>query len=154
MKKFNSKIQSDISFMMKALPVFILLSVLSISSGCAQSTVAEENSTSESPQITFEETTHDYGTIEYNGDGSYEFVFTNKGKKPLILSNVRSSCGCTVPQWPRDPIAPGNSEKIKVKYNTRISGSFSKSITVYSNAETNPVTLRITGKVLPNQPTN
>ena len=75
------------------------------------------------------------------------FVFKNTGKEPLILKNVRSSCGCTVPEWPKEPIKRGSKGTIKVSYNTRITGSFSKSITVYSNAEGEPVVLKIKGKV-------
>ena len=66
------------------------------------------------PQISFENTTHDYGEIELNSDGAYDFVFTNTGNEPLILSKPRSSCGCTVPSWPKEPILPGESNTIKV----------------------------------------
>jgi len=99
--------------------------------------------------IQFETTEHDFGTIPEKGDGTFAFVFKNTGKDPLILNNVRSSCGCTVPEWPKEPIKRGNKETIKVSYNTRITGSFSKSITVYSNAEGDPVVLHIKGKVEP-----
>jgi hypothetical protein len=99
------------------------------------------------PVIEFDKTTHDYGVVKYEGDGSYEFKFTNKGKEPLVLTEVRSSCGCTVPEWPREPIAKGKSASIKVKYNTRIVGSFTKSITVFSNATQPSVSLTIKGNV-------
>ncbi len=100
------------------------------------------------PVISFEKMVHDYGEMEQHGDGKCEFKFTNNGKEPLILSNVRSSCGCTVPQWPRQPILPGESETIKVKYDTKRIGIINKSIYVYSNAKTSPVTLKIKGKIL------
>ena len=100
--------------------------------------------------IKFDKTTHDYGTIEQNGDGKCEFTFTNAGKEPLILTNVRSSCGCTVPTWPREPILPGQSKVIKVKYDTKRLGVINKTIHVYSNATTPSVTLRIKGKVIAN----
>jgi hypothetical protein len=99
------------------------------------------------PVIEFETTEHNYGTIPQKGDGTYEFVFKNTGKAPLLLSNVRSSCGCTVPEWPKEPINKGEHGKIKVSYNTRITGTFSKSISVYSNAGEQPVVLVIKGKV-------
>ncbi|MEZ5082996.1 MAG: DUF1573 domain-containing protein [Bacteroidales bacterium] len=99
------------------------------------------------PVVTFDKLVHDYGDIEQNGDGRCEFKFTNDGKEPLILSNVRSSCGCTVPEWPRQPILPGQSEIIKVKYDTKRVGVINKSISVYSNASQSPITLRIKGKV-------
>lgn len=101
------------------------------------------------PQISFEDTTHDYGEIELGSDGAYEFVFTNTGNEPLILSKPRSSCGCTVPSWPKEPILPGESNNIKVTYNTNKAGNFNKTVTVYSNAKGNStVVLRIKGKVL------
>jgi len=99
------------------------------------------------PVIEFNKTVHDYGDIKQNGNGKCEFQFTNKGKEPLILSNVRSSCGCTVPEWPRAPILPGQSETIKVKYDTKRVGPINKTIHVYSNASESPITLRIKGTV-------
>ena len=99
--------------------------------------------------IVFVKTVHDYGTIVQGSDGGCEFTFTNKGKLPLVLSNVRASCGCTVPSWPKEPIAPGKSGSIKVMYNTNLPGSFNKSITVNSNALNNTVMLQIKGNVTP-----
>lgn len=99
------------------------------------------------PTIKFDKTVHDYGTMQQHGDGKCEFKFTNEGKEPLILSNVRSSCGCTVPTWPRQPILPGQSEMIKVKYDTKRVGMINKSIHVYSNAKVSPLTLKIKGKI-------
>lgn len=99
------------------------------------------------PEIKFKTTSHDYGEIYIGGDGTYHFEFTNTGNEPLILSKPRSSCGCTVPSWPKEPILPGESSEIKVTYNTHKAGSFNKSVTVYSNAKT--VILRIKGKVVP-----
>lgn len=98
--------------------------------------------------IKFNKLEHDYGTIEQGSDGQCEFIFTNKGNKPLILSNVRASCGCTVPQWTREPVAPGEKGTIKVKYNTRITGAFNKTIVVNSNAVNQTVSLRIKGQVV------
>ena len=64
--------------------------------------------------IDFESKVVDYGVIDHNSDGNREFVFTNNGSEPLVIKNAKGSCGCTVPTWPRDPIAPGVTEKIKV----------------------------------------
>ncbi|MEZ5198882.1 MAG: DUF1573 domain-containing protein [Bacteroidales bacterium] len=100
------------------------------------------------PIAEFEKLVHDYGTIEQHGDGNCEFRFTNTGKEPLILSNVRSSCGCTVPTWPRQPVLPGQSEVIKVKYDTKRVGTINKSITVYSNGKVSPISLKIKGNIL------
>ncbi|MEA3445135.1 MAG: DUF1573 domain-containing protein [Bacteroidota bacterium] len=98
-------------------------------------------------EITFEKTIHDFGTIPYRGDGKCEFVFKNTGKSPLVLTNVKSSCGCTVPTWPREPIAKKKEGTIKVKYDTKRQGRFTKTITVYCNASNSPVRLTVRGEV-------
>lgn len=100
------------------------------------------------PVITFNELAHDYGTMYQHGDGNTVFVYTNEGKEPLILSRVKSSCGCTIPKWSRQPLMPGQSDTIKVKYDTKRLGSFHKSITITSNAKTPTVVLKIKGKVM------
>lgn len=100
------------------------------------------------PEISFTKTVHDYGTLFSGGDGNSEFEFTNTGKEPLILSSVKTSCGCTVPSWPREPIMPGKKETIKIKYDTGRVGPINKTITVVSNAKTSPVVLRISGTVV------
>lgn len=100
------------------------------------------------PVIDFEKVVHDYGTILQNSDGGCEFKFTNNGKEPLILSRPKSSCGCTVPTWPKQPILPGKSESIKVTYTTNRVGPFNKTVTIYSNASNNPIKLQIKGKVV------
>jgi len=108
---------------------------------------AQQSSPAVNDSIVFDKTVHDYGTIEKASDGTSIFTFTNKGQKPLVLSNVRASCGCTVPEWPKQPVAPGESGEIKVKYNTNIAGNFNKTITVSSNAVNSTVTLRVRGNV-------
>ncbi len=102
------------------------------------------------PVITFEKNVHDYGTVAYGGDGVCTFKFTNTGKEPLILQQPQSSCGCTVPTWPKEPVLPGESNEIKVTYNTKKVGPINKTVTIRSNAKNNTVILRITGKVEPN----
>ncbi len=101
------------------------------------------------PHIQFKEVKFDYGTMELNADGNHTFEFTNTGKAPLVITNVQSSCGCTVAKKPKGDILPGESEVIKVRYNTNRVGSFRKTITVYSNADNNRVVLQISGKVIP-----
>jgi|TARA_B100001971_G_C18106632_1_gene491870 hypothetical protein len=109
---------------------------------------AQDEAKVNGPEIFFKKTTHDYGTIDLNGDGTYNFEFTNIGNEPLILSKPRSSCGCTVPSWPKEPILPGETNKIKVTYNTHKSGAFNKTVTVFSNSKKKSTTLlRIKGKV-------
>ncbi len=100
------------------------------------------------PIITFDKTSQDYGTIYEKSNGDVNFTYTNTGKEPLILNRVKSSCGCTIPKWSRQPLMPGESDTIKVHYDTKRIGSFHKSITVYSNATKPTVVLKIKGKVI------
>lgn len=97
--------------------------------------------------IKLDKTTHDYGTIKQGGDGECEFKFTNNGKEPLVITNCQGSCGCTVPQCPKEPILPGKSGVIKVKYDTQRVGGIYKTVTVNSNAKSGSQTLTIKGTV-------
>lgn len=101
----------------------------------------------DAPYILFESVIHDFGTIPYNGDGSYEFKFKNTGKNPLIISNCQTSCGCTVSEWPKDPIAKNGEGSIKVKYATTRVGPFTKTVTVTSNSSNSPLVITIKGTV-------
>lgn len=114
----------------------------------AQSTTSN-SAPANGPKIEFTSLEHNYGQIQKGGDGNCEFTFTNNGTEPLILSSVRASCGCTTPSWTKDPIMPGQTGTIKVKYNTNNPGGFTKTITVTSNAVDNPrVVLKIKGNVV------
>ena len=99
-------------------------------------------------KIRFEEMEHQYGTIQKGGNGDCEFVFWNDGDEPLILQNVKASCGCTTPKYTQKPVMPGQKGTIGVHYNTNNVGGFSKTVTVTSNAVNNQrVVLRIKGTV-------
>lgn len=101
-------------------------------------------------KIEFEKETHDYGTVKYGGDGSCTFKFKNTGTAPLIISNAKGSCGCTVPSYPKEPIAPGASSTITVKYDTKRPGPINKTVTITSNAVNEPTkVIRIKGEVEP-----
>lgn len=101
-------------------------------------------------QISFDKETHDYGTIKNGANGTCTFEFKNTGNAPLILSNAKGSCGCTVPTWPKEPIAPGATGVISVKYDTKRQGAINKSVTITSNATNEPnKVIRIKGNVLP-----
>ena len=99
--------------------------------------------------IDFESKVVDYGVIDHNADGVRKFVFTNNGTDPLIIKNAKGSCGCTVPTWPREPIAAGETAEIGVKYATNRVGKFTKTITLTTNASKKPVILTIKGEVNP-----
>jgi len=99
-------------------------------------------------KIEFESETIDYGTIEKGSDGVRVFKFKNTGDAPLIVSAVKSSCGCTVPKKPTAPILPGENGEIEVKYDTKRVNPIRKTITVTSNADTPTVALKIKGTVI------
>ncbi len=101
------------------------------------------------PVISFDKTLHDFGEVlESNGDISYEFVAKNTGNAPLVLNRVTASCGCTTPNWTKEPIEPGKTGIIKVTYGAKgRPGPFSKTISVYSNADDKPYVLTIKGSV-------
>ncbi|MCK0110324.1 DUF1573 domain-containing protein [Flavobacteriaceae bacterium S0825] len=99
-------------------------------------------------KIKFKTETIDYGTIEKGADGVRVFEFTNTGDAPLVITKVKSTCGCTVPKKPEAPIMPGDTGEIEVKYDTKRLGVIMKTILVTSNAETSSVALKIKGKVI------
>jgi hypothetical protein len=98
-------------------------------------------------KITFEETTIDYGEVDKGSDGVRTFRFTNTGDAPLVIEDIKSTCGCTIPKKPTGPIMPGASDIIEVKYDTSRTGPIRRSISVYSNAEEPIMTLNIRGNV-------
>jgi hypothetical protein len=98
-------------------------------------------------EFQFEKETIDYGKIQKNANGIRAFVFKNKGDQPIIIKNIQSSCGCTVAERPKKPIMPNEKGTIKVSYDTKKIGGFSKVITIFSNAKTPRKQLRIKGYV-------
>jgi hypothetical protein len=110
----------------------------------AQTSISKK---ADGPEITFESLEHDYGTITQGANGDCVFKFKNTGNEPLILSDVRKSCGCTTPTWSKEPILPGQNGVINIGYNTNNIGTFSKTITVISNATNSSVVITIKGTV-------
>ena len=126
--------------------VIYLLGIMLLMVGAAK---AQDTKTAVGPEIEFEKVVHDYGDVPFNGDGTCEFRFTNTGNEPLLVQKPKSSCGCTIPSWPNEPILPGESDVIKVTYRTNRAGNINKTVTVTSNALKNStVVLRIKGRVL------
>ena len=137
--------------------VIYLLGIMLLMAGAAKA--QDSKAVQNGPAIEFEKIVHDYGDVPYNGNGECEFRFTNTGTEPLLVQKPKSSCGCTIPSWPNEPILPGESDVIKVTYRTNRAGNINKTVTVTSNATKNStVVLRIKGRVLdqPNEvlPTN
>lgn len=105
------------------------------------------------PYLTFKEKSHSFGLIDANkGPVSTEFAFTNTGDSPLVIFDATADCGCTKPEYPKRPIAPGNSGVITVTFNPKgYYGSFTKSIKVKNNSEKRTIVLKISGKVAPSE---
>ena len=133
---------------MKRLFGLVALVLISISGARAQAEATSEAPSMGGPVISFENTEIDYGTIQQNAEPYREFNFTNTGDAPLIISNAKGSCGCTVPEWPKEPIQPGESNVIKVRYATNRIGKFSKTVTLTTNDAEGTHVLRIKGEVL------
>ena len=138
---------------MKNFFLTLIIAIIAFSNVIGQNTTPVEPENPNAPVIKFESEVYDYGKVPINGNGMCQFKFTNTGKEPLLLTNVKASCGCTVPSWPRDPIPPGESGVIDVKYTTMSRAhTINKSITVFSNASNTTVILRLKGEVI-NNPT-
>ncbi|MCH2084065.1 MAG: DUF1573 domain-containing protein [Saprospiraceae bacterium] len=99
-------------------------------------------------EMTFAETTFDFGTITEGEKVAHTYSFTNTGNEPLILSNAKGSCGCTVPKWPREPIAPGQSAEITVEFNSKNKkGKRNQKVTVTANTNPPQTFIYLTGDV-------
>lgn len=127
--------------------VFLLTCIVfaAINFAVAQTPATNPNA----PKITFDHDSHDFKTVIEGPKVTHVFKFKNDGKEPLILSNVKASCGCTTPEWPKEPIMPGKTSQITAVYNTQNRvGDFTKTITVESNATEGTKVLTIKGKVI------
>jgi len=125
---------------MKRIGILIACMFLGLSLASAQEKAA----------ISVSETNHNFGTIyEEDGSASHEFIITNTGTAPLELTRVTASCGCTTPEWTKEPIAPGKTGIIKVTYSTKNRiGNFTKSVSIFSNAQDAPFVVYISGTVV------
>jgi hypothetical protein len=103
------------------------------------------------PIMTFESTKVDFGTIERGSDPWRIVKFTNTGNEPLIIKHAKGSCGCTVPQWPKEPIMPGESSEMKVRYDTKRLGKINKTVKITTNEGGDPHVLRVVGQINPKE---
>lgn len=117
------------------------------------SATADSSSTppsAEKPEITFEEKTHNFGVITEGEQVEYNFKFTNTGKADLLIVNASASCGCTVPEYPKGLIKPGETGVMKVKFDSKgKDGTFDKTVNVTCNTEPRETLLTISGEVMP-----
>lgn len=141
---------------MKSLLTIFVLAALSFSATAQEAakkektakTAKTEKPAKQTQPITFKTLEINRPNIAYGADETFSFEFKNTGKTPIIISNVQTSCGCTTAEKPTEPIQPGKSSKISVKYDTKRVGDFTKTITVTTNVG-EPVVLTIKGKVAP-----
>lgn len=133
--------------MRKIITLFVL-GFLTFTVNAQEKQATEKPKDPNAPVFEFVTEVIDYGKIALNADGVRTFKFKNVGKSPLVINDIKSSCGCTVPKKPAGPIMPGDSGEIEVKYATNRAGGFSKSITVASNADEPVKMLQIKGIVL------
>ncbi|WBL26307.1 DUF1573 domain-containing protein [Zunongwangia sp. HGR-M22] len=129
---------------MKKLVLITVLAFIGFNSAVAQ----------KAAKMKFKSETIDFGEIKKGSDGVRVFEFTNTGDIDLVIKDVTSSCGCTIPTKPESPVKPGETGKIEVKYNTKIVGPIRKTVTVYSNAEEPTKALKIKGRVLDDETEN
>ena len=135
---------------MKKLLVLVVFAALA-QAGYSQVAASAATAAPKADLAVFETTslTHDFGKIKQSVPVTHEFKFTNKGKVPMVITNVAASCGCTTPDWTRDPIMPGGEGFVKATYNAASPGAFNKTVTVTSNIENGFVQLFIKGEVAP-----
>lgn len=138
---------SDDKFYSSSKTVFPMKQVFSILAFVLVGAFAATAQSSSGAVMTFEVTTIDYGTIDKGGDPIRKFKFTNTGNEPLIIKTAKGSCGCTVPTYPKEPIMPGESNYIDVRYDTQRVGPFTKTVTLTTNEEKDTHTLTIKGEV-------
>ena len=113
---------------------------------------AQEETIPDGPYITFEETSHDFGDIQQGDKVEHTFAFENTGNEPLIITHVQTTCGCTAPEWPKEPVMPGQAAEIKVRFDS--AGKFgrqNKVISVISNSVAPVNQVKITTNVLPKE---
>jgi hypothetical protein len=129
--------------------IILSLGLLSFVFAFATTSVAQGTQIVTGPSLSLDKNVHDYGKIKKNSDGACFFTITNSGTEPLLITNAKGSCGCTVPSWPREAIAPGETAKMKVTYATNRVGPINKTVTITSNSSTGTTkVVRIQGEVL------
>ena len=133
---------------MKRIITLLFVGFLAMTINAQEKVATKKTVDPNAPVFKFDSEVIDYGKIDLNANGVRIFKFTNIGKSPLIIKHIKSSCGCTVPKKPTEPIMPGKTGQIEVKYATNRAGGFSKMITVNSNASEPVKRLRIKGIVI------
>lgn len=127
----------------------LILTALIAVAGTFAASAQDAKQDDKAPVIKFTKETHDFGQIPQGTPATYEFTFKNTGKTNLIITSASASCGCTTPEWTKEPIKPGKTGYVKATYNAAASGPFTKSVTVNSNASNSQIILYLKGDVKP-----
>lgn len=138
---------------MKKLIFLLVLPLFIAFHANAQATATAGTANPNAPVAKWDKMVNDFGDIAFNVPKTAEFKLTNAGKEPLIISSAKASCGCTNLKFSQEPILPGKSSSVSATYNAAAQGVFTKTVTVITNADPNPVVLQIKGNVLPNPAT-
>jgi hypothetical protein len=121
--------------------------ILSMMIGVQFITAQDQATIAAAKPVSWNEMTHDFGTVKLNEPANIEFTFKNVGTTPVVIANVRSSCGCTATEYTKEPVKPGESGKVKATYNSAKVGPFTKSVTVTFDGIETPEVLTIKGNV-------
>lgn len=141
---FNPKFNN-----VKKLLVFLVLTTIARIGFSQQAAATTTITSTEVAVFQWDSQVFDFGKIKQGVPVTHEFKFSNAGKVTLLITNAQASCGCTTPDWTKDPVPPGKNGFIKATYSAGGSGAFDKTVTVTSNADGGPVVLRIKGEVVP-----
>lgn len=132
---------------MKKLIVFAAL-ILFARAGFSQAAATSTAPKADAAIAAVDTENFDFGKIKQGVPATHKFIFTNKGKVPMVITNAQPSCGCTTPDWTKDPIPPGGQGFVTATYNAAAPGAFNKSISVMANVEAGVIILHITGEVV------
>lgn len=132
--------------------IALLIAFLSAGAFVANTVIAQTSG----PKLSFDQDFVDYGEVEYNGNSERVWKFKNTGKEPLMITNAKGSCGCTVPEYPKEAIMPGKEGSIKIKYDTKRPGPINKTVTITTNEadNANTHTIKVKGSVQAAPPAN
>jgi len=150
----NKKLENNIKSLEKRVAALENKSGITPTS-TAQPVANRQQPAGEAAVISFEQTEYDFGTVEEGDVVNYTFKFTNTGKVPLLINKATATCGCTVPQWPKDPVGVGETGEIQVKFNTTNRRNMqTKYVNINANTKPEVTRLKISGNVLPKEDIN
>jgi len=149
----DKKLENNIKSLEKRVAALERKAGVASSAGTAPSTTVA--ATGDMAAMTFESTEYDFGSVQEGDVVNYIFKFTNTGKAPLLISKATATCGCTVPEWPKDPVGIGESGEIQVKFNTKNRRNMqTKYVNINANTKPEITRLKISGNVIPNEDSN